>query len=90
MMTPQPSVGEAVAITATDNEPLLLVSTVSGVLLTDLATEALHRLHATEPDTATRRDIRHADDRMSFCRRPFQIVDAGFRLRHGTILLVKL
>ncbi|MHC3381470.1 hypothetical protein [Haloarcula sp. H-GB5] len=89
-MTPQPSVGEAVAITATDNEPLLLVSTFSGVLLAEIVTEPLHRLHATEPDAATRRAIRHADDRMSFYRRPFQMVDAGFRLRHGTILLVKL
>ena len=43
---------------------------VTGVLLADLATETLHRLQATEPDTATRRQlgdaITHADDRMSF------------------------
>jgi hypothetical protein len=61
-MTTQPSVGEIVAITTTDSEPLLLVcrSTddhVTGVVLADLATETLHRLRASEPDTATRRQL---------------------------------
>ena len=74
-MTPKPTVGEIVAITTTDSEPLVLVSTVTdghvtGILLADLATETLHRLQATEPDTATHRQlaaaIEQADDRMSF------------------------
>ncbi|MFU1783190.1 hypothetical protein ACM16X_17620 [Haloarcula japonica] len=74
-MTTQPSVGEIVAITTTDSEPLLLVSSttdddVTGVLLADLATETLHRLDASEPDTATRRELAAAitqtDELMSF------------------------
>ncbi|EMA31533.1 MULTISPECIES: hypothetical protein [Haloarcula] len=74
-MTPQPSVGEIVAITTTDSDPLLLVSTiaddhVTGVLLADLATETLQRLQASEPDTATRQQLAAAigrtDELMSF------------------------
>jgi|GEM_PF-3992354 len=74
-MTAQPTVGEIVAITTTDSEPLLVVcrstdSHVTGVLLADLATETLHRLQASEPDTATRRELAQAigrtDELMSF------------------------
>jgi len=74
-MTAQPTVGEIVAITTTDNEPLLLVCDINdaqatGVLLADLATETLHRLRASEPDTATRRQLAQAigrtDELMSF------------------------
>ncbi|RLM34399.1 hypothetical protein [Haloarcula sp. Atlit-120R] len=74
-MTAQPSVGEIVAITTTDSEPLLLVSHcheehAMGVLLADLATETLHRLRASEPDTATRQQLAQAigqtDELMSF------------------------
>jgi len=75
-MTANPTVGEIVAITTTDSEPLLLVSRSTddehstGVLLADLATETLHRLRASEPDTATRRQLAQAigrtDDLMSF------------------------
>ncbi|WP_058992427.1 hypothetical protein [Haloarcula sp. CBA1127] len=74
-MTPQPTVGEIVAITTIDSEPLLLVSSttddhVTGVLLADLPTEPLRRLQASDPDTATRRQLAQAlgrtDDRQSF------------------------
>ncbi|RLM41296.1 hypothetical protein DVK00_20125 [Haloarcula sp. Atlit-47R] len=74
-MTAQPSVGEIVAITTTDSEPLLLVchcheEHAMGVLLADLATETLHRLRASEPDTATRQQLAQAisrtDKLMSF------------------------
>ena len=74
-MMPQPTAGEVVAITTTDSEPLLLVSSttdnnVTGVLLADLATETLHRLEVSEPDTATRQElaaaIAQANDLMSF------------------------
>jgi hypothetical protein len=74
-MTPQPSVGEIVAITTIDSEPLLLVSSatdddVTGVLLADLPTEPLRRLQASDPGTATRRQLAQAlgrtDDRQSF------------------------
>ena len=74
-MTAQPTAGEVVAITTTDSEPLLLVSSttdnnVTGVLLADLATETLHRLEVSEPDTATRQElaaaIAQANDLMSF------------------------
>ncbi|MFU1783191.1 hypothetical protein ACM16X_17625 [Haloarcula japonica] len=54
-MTPQPSVGEIVAITTTDSEPRLLVSSVtddhvSGVLLTDLAAETVQRVEISAGD----------------------------------------
>jgi len=74
-MTAHPTVGEIVAITTTDSEPLLLVCHVgdehsTGVLLADLATETLQRLRASEPDTATRRQLAQAigltDELMSF------------------------
>ncbi|WP_058992433.1 hypothetical protein [Haloarcula sp. CBA1127] len=57
-MTPQPTVGEIVAITTIDSDPLLLVSSasddhVTGVLLADLPTEPLRRLQASDPDPAT-------------------------------------
>ncbi|MDS0223643.1 hypothetical protein NDI54_20075 [Haloarcula sp. S1AR25-5A] len=74
-MTLQPTAGEIVAITTTDSEPLLLVyrsndDHVTGVLLADLATETLHRLRASERNTATRRQLAQAigrtDDLMSF------------------------
>jgi len=71
----QPTVAEIVAITTTDSDPYLLVCTTNdelatGVLLADLATETIHRLRASEPDTATRRElasaIGRADECMSF------------------------
>ncbi|MGB9934081.1 hypothetical protein [Haloarcula amylolytica] len=74
-MTAHPTVGEIVAITTTDSEPLVLVchvddDHVTGVLLADLATETLHRLRASEPDATTRRQLADAigrtDDLMSF------------------------
>ena len=74
-MTPQPTVGEIVAITTTDSDPFLLVCTadakqVTGILLADLSTETIHRLRASEPDTATRRQVatavERADESMSF------------------------
>ena len=74
-MTSQPTVGEIVAITTTDSDPFLLVCTAdakqaTGVLLADLSTETIQRLRASEPDTATRRQvataIEPADERMSF------------------------
>ena len=47
-MTARPTVGEIVAITTTDSDPLLLVcrlddEQVKGVVLADLATETLRR-----------------------------------------------
>ncbi|GGM50736.1 hypothetical protein [Haloarcula argentinensis] len=74
-MTPQPTVGEIVAITTIDSDPLLLVchlhdDHVTGVLLADFPTELLRRLQASDPDTATRRQLAQAlgraDDRMTF------------------------
>ncbi|KOX92465.1 hypothetical protein AMS69_14020 [Haloarcula rubripromontorii] len=74
-MTSQPTVGEIVAITTTDSDPFLLVCAVdaeqvTGVLLADLSTETLHRLRASKPDTATRRQVatavERADESMSF------------------------
>ncbi|KAA9404565.1 hypothetical protein EGO51_18855 [Haloarcula hispanica] len=74
-MTTHPTVGEIVAITTTNSNPLLLVRTVddehiNGVLLADLATETLHRLRASEYDTLTRRQLGQAigrtDELMSF------------------------
>ncbi|RKS75156.1 hypothetical protein BDK61_4697 [Haloarcula quadrata] len=74
-MTTRPTAGEIVAITTTDSEPLLLVCRqtdehVTGVLLADLATEPLQRLRASEPDTATRRElataVERADELLSF------------------------
>ncbi|NLV08278.1 hypothetical protein GOC83_19355 [Haloarcula rubripromontorii] len=74
-MTSQPTVGEIVAITTTDSDPFLLVCAVdaeqvTGVLLADLSTETIHRLRASEPDTATRRQvataIEPADECLSF------------------------
>lgn len=74
-MTAHPTVGEIVAITTTNSEPLLLVCRqtdehVTGVLLADLATETLHRLRASEYDTPTRRQLGQAigrtDELMSF------------------------
>jgi len=74
-MTPQPTVGEIVAITTIDSDPRLLVCTaddehVTGVLLADLTTETIQRLRTSEPDTATRRELATAivpaDDLMSF------------------------
>ena len=74
-MTAHPTVGEIVAITTTNSEPLLLVCRqtdehVTGVLLADLATETLQRLRASEPDTPTRRQlglaIGRTDELMSF------------------------
>jgi hypothetical protein len=67
-MTTQPSVGEIVAITTTDSDPLLLVchlhdAQATGVLLADLPTETLHRLRATEYDTTTRRQLADATGR---------------------------
>jgi hypothetical protein len=64
-MTAQPTVGEIVAITTTDSDPLVLVrrlndNHVRGVLLADLATETLHRLRASEPDTGIRRQLAEA------------------------------
>jgi hypothetical protein len=64
-MTTHPTVGEIVAITATNSNPLLLVRTVddehvTGVLLADLSTEPLRRLQASEPDTTTRRQLADA------------------------------
>ncbi len=64
-MTTHPTVGEIVAITTTNSNPLLLVRTVgdehiNGVLLADLATETLHRLRASEYDTPTRRQLGQA------------------------------
>jgi len=70
-----PSVGEIVAITTTDSEPLVMVChrnepQATGVLLADLATETLHRLRASERDTAKRRQLGQAigrtDNLMSF------------------------
>lgn len=74
-MTAHPTVGEIVAITTTDSEPLVLVCHVddehsTGVLLADLATETLRRLRASEPDTPTRRQladtIGRTDELLSF------------------------
>jgi hypothetical protein len=74
-MTPQPTVGEIVAITTTDSDPRLLVCTVDderviGVLLADLSTETIHQLRTSEPDTATRRQVatavESADEPMLF------------------------
>ncbi|GCF16230.1 hypothetical protein Harman_41650 [Haloarcula mannanilytica] len=74
-MTPQPTVGEIVAITTTDSHPLWLVCSVdenqvTGVLLADLSTETIHQLRTSEPDTATRRQvaiaIESADEPMLF------------------------
>jgi hypothetical protein len=74
-MTAHPTVGEIVAITTTNSNPLLLVRTVgdehvTGVLLADLATETLHRLRASEYDTPTRRQLGQAigrtDELLSF------------------------
>ena len=74
-MTTHPTVGEIVAITTTNSNPLLLVRTVgdehiTGVLLADLATETLQRLRASEYDTPTRRQLGQAigrtDELMSF------------------------
>ncbi|KAA9396569.1 hypothetical protein Har1130_18150 [Haloarcula sp. CBA1130] len=74
-MRSQPTVGEIVAITTTDSDPSLLVCAVdaeqvTGVLLADLSTETIHRLRASEPDTATRRElvtaVESADESMSF------------------------
>jgi len=66
-MTPQPTVGEIVAITTTDSDPYLLVCRVDdhviGVLLADLATETLHRLRRSDYDTATRRQLATAVER---------------------------
>jgi hypothetical protein len=64
-MTTHPTVGEIVAITTTESEPLLVVyrsndTQATGVLLADLATETLHRLRATEPNTTTRRQLADA------------------------------
>jgi hypothetical protein len=70
-----PSVGEIVAITTTASEPLVMVchrnnAQATGVLLADLATETLHRLRASERDTANRRQLGQAigrtDNLMSF------------------------
>ncbi|KAA9396670.1 hypothetical protein Har1130_18765 [Haloarcula sp. CBA1130] len=71
-MTPQPTAGEIVAITTTDSDPRLLVCTVdddqiTGVLLADLATETIRRLRASEPDTATRRELATAVERADEC-----------------------
>lgn len=74
-MTPQSTVGEIVAITTINSEPLLLVSSVTDdhaadALLADLPTEPLYRLQASGPDTATRRQLAQTlgrvDDRISF------------------------
>lgn len=71
-MTPQPTAGEIVAITTTDSDPFLLVCTadadeITGVLLADLATETIRRLQASEPDTATRRELATAVERADEC-----------------------
>ena len=70
-MTPQPTVGEIVAITTTDSDPFLLVchvdEHVTGVLLSDLATETIRRLRASEPDTATRQELATAVERTDEC-----------------------
>ncbi|GCF16094.1 hypothetical protein Harman_40290 [Haloarcula mannanilytica] len=71
-MTPQPTVGEIVAITTTDSDPFLLVCSqdpelITGVLLADLASETVHRLRASEPDTATRRELATAVERADEC-----------------------
>jgi hypothetical protein len=71
-MTPQPSVGEIVAITTIDSEPLLVVSSatddhVTGVLLADLPTESLRQLQASDPDTATRRQLAQTLGRTDDC-----------------------
>jgi acyl-CoA synthetase (NDP forming) len=71
-MTSQPTAGEIVAITTTDSDPFLLVCTadatqVTGVLLADLSTETIHRLRASEPDTATRRQVATAVERADEC-----------------------
>ena len=71
-MTTQSTVGEIVAITTTDSDPRLLVCTVdgehvTGVLLADLATETIRRLQASEPDTATRRELATAVERAEEC-----------------------
>ncbi|EMA07843.1 hypothetical protein SAMN05443574_1474 [Haloarcula vallismortis] len=71
-MTTQPTVGEIVAITTTDSDPLLLVCSqetelITGVLLADLATETIHRLQASEPDTATRQQLATAVERADGC-----------------------
>ena len=57
-MTPQPSAGGVVAITATDSHPLLLVSTVTddhvtGVLPADLATATLYGVSSSHPSPAS-------------------------------------
>jgi hypothetical protein len=74
-MTPQPTARKVITIMTTNNDPYLLVRSVddehvTGVLLTDLATETIHRLGASEPDTATRRELAIAagrtDDLLSF------------------------
>ncbi|NHN64727.1 hypothetical protein G9463_15670 [Haloarcula sp. JP-Z28] len=74
-MTAPPTVGEIIAITTTDSEPLLLVSRatdehITGVLLADLATEPLQRLRASKRNTPTRRQLAQAigrtDELMSF------------------------
>jgi hypothetical protein len=74
-MTAHPTVGEIVAITTTDSEPLLVVSHSTdehstGMLLADLATETLQRLRASERNTPTRRQLAQAigrtDELMSF------------------------
>ncbi|WP_336331051.1 MULTISPECIES: hypothetical protein [unclassified Haloarcula] len=64
-MTTHPTVGEIVAITTTNSNPLLLVRAVddehvTGTLLADLTTEPLRRLRASEPDTTTRRQLADA------------------------------
>jgi hypothetical protein len=71
-MTPQPTAGEIVAITTTDSDPFLLVCTAdadqaTGVLLSDLATETTRRLRASEPDTATRRELAAVVERADKC-----------------------
>ncbi|AJF28072.1 hypothetical protein SG26_20230 (plasmid) [Haloarcula sp. CBA1115] len=74
-MTPRPTVGEIVAVTTIDSDPLLLAchlydDHITGVLLADLPTEPLRRLQASDPDTATRRQVAQTlgrtDDRMPF------------------------
>jgi len=81
-MTPQPTVGEIVAITTIDSDPLLLVGSATddhatGVLLADLPTGPLRRLQASDPDTATRRQLAQtlgrADDRMTFTVPPHRL-----------------
>ncbi|MDT3437724.1 hypothetical protein [Haloarcula sp. 1CSR25-25] len=71
-MTPQPTVSEIVASTITDNDSFLPVCSqdnehLTGVLLADLATEIIHRLRASEPDTATCRELATAVERAGEC-----------------------